>query len=169
MSQPPSILSTDVAMFFFLPRRVRFFTAVSLSTWIASSVTPASSYLFRHDERHRALLAETVEDFSWGIPSLLKARACGHGELRLFHVKQAFKQAKMQNVARRQNRAAAESRGEKSLCRGMSITQKRARCPSDGRDGRNRAEGDGKAAHCYNLSHRFSHERRIHGFAVPAR
>lgn len=31
------------------------------------------------------------------------------------------------------------------------------------------SEGDGKAARCYNLSHRFSHERRIHGFAVPAR
>ena len=61
--------------------------------------------LFRHDERHRALLAETVEDFHGGS-FLAEARACEHGELRLFHVKQASKQAKMQNVARRQNRAA---------------------------------------------------------------
>lgn len=70
----------------------------------------------------------------------------------------------MQNVARRQNRATknrsvkdeynAETQREPHLTAAMpAIT----------------SEDDGKAARCYNLSHRFSHERRIHDFAVPAR
>ena len=70
----------------------------------------------------------------------------------------------MQNVARRQNRAAknrsvkdeynAETREVPHLTAAMAAIE---------------SEGDGQAARCYNLSHRFSQERRIHDFAVPAR
>lgn len=70
----------------------------------------------------------------------------------------------MQNVARRQNHAAknrsvkdeynAETQRASHLTAAMAVIA---------------SEGNGKAAHCYNLSHRFSHERRIHDFAVPAR
>lgn len=51
----------------------------------------------------------------------------------------------------------------------MSITQKRTGTHLTAATAAIASEGDGKAARCYNLSHRFSHERRIHDFAVPAR
>lgn len=50
----------------------------------------------------------------------------------------------------------------------MSITQKRTSAHLTAATAAIASEGDGKAARCYNLSHRFSHERHIHDPATIA-